>query len=209
MQCLITRKLHLLKPTSLFLSLGQVQSSQKINNDLSSRCEEWVLCFKVTLQDLPLSHSLSLPLPGCFARLLSPSSCFFSPFRTLSTFLLPGLCQVRSWSNAVTPGNWRRAEQYCPFAAGSREQEERRRWPALQHWQQGRDASGRAGMVPGALLGRLWLCIARPLQEWGNFAWYPWQALTFYSLKCSPWRSLGAGGVKQLCAAVNASNYQL
>lgn len=175
MQCLITRKLHILKPTSLFLLLGQVQPSQKTNNHLSLRCEEWVLCLKVTLLDLPLS----LSLPGHFARLLSPSSCFFSPFRTLPTFLLPGLCQVRSWSNAVTPGNWRRAEQYCPFAAGSREQEERRRWPAWQHWQQGRDARGRAGMLPGALLGRLRLCIARPPQEWGNFTDIPDKHLHF------------------------------
>lgn len=118
--------------------------------------------------------SLSPPLlPGHLARLLSPSSCFFSPFGTLSTFLLPGLCQVRSWSNTVTLGNWRWAEQYCPFAAGSWEQEEGRQWPALQHWQQGRDASSRAGMLPGVLLGQLWLCIARPLQEWGNFTDIP------------------------------------
>lgn len=74
MQCLINRKLHILKPTSLFLSLGQVQSSQKINNDLSSRCEEWVLCFKVTLQDLPLSLSPFLDAsPGCCHLLLASS----------------------------------------------------------------------------------------------------------------------------------------
>lgn len=113
-----------------------------------------------------LSHTHT---PLCFppdsARLLSFSSCFFSPFRTLSTFLLAGLCQVRSWSNTVTPGNWHWAEQYCPSAAGSREHEMGRQWPDLQHWQQGRNASGRAGMVPGALLRWLWLCIARPLQE--------------------------------------------
>lgn len=71
--------------------------------------------------DPPRFNSLSLLSQfGHFARLLSPSSWFFSPFRTLSTFLQPGLCQVRSWSNAVTPGNWRLAEQYCPLAAGSR-----------------------------------------------------------------------------------------
>lgn len=116
--------------------------------------------------DPPRFNSLSLLSQfGHFARLLSPSSWFFSPFRTLSTFLLPGLCQVRSWSNAGTPGNWRRAEQYCPLAAGSREQEERRWWPALQGWQQGRAASGRAGMVPGPLLGQRWVCMVRPLQE--------------------------------------------
>lgn len=130
--------------------------------------------------DPPRFNSLSLLSQfGHFARLLSPSSCCFSPFRTLSSFLLPGLCQVRSWSNAVTPGNWRRAEQYCPFAAGSREQEERRRWPALQRWQQGRDASGRAGMVPGPLLGQHWVCIARPLQERSNFTDIPDKHLHF------------------------------
>lgn len=43
----------------------------------------------------------------------------------------------------------------------------------------------------------------------GQLHWYPWQALTFYSLKCSPWQTLGADGVKQLCTAVTASNYQL
>lgn len=129
--------------------------------------------------DPPRFTTFSLSRPGHFARLLSPSCCFFSPFRTLSTFLLPGLCQVRSWSNAVTPGNWRWAEQYCPCAARSWEHKERRQWPAWQHWQQGRDASDTAGMVPGAMLGCLQLCFARPLQEQGNFTDLPDKHLNF------------------------------
>lgn len=34
-------------------------------------------------------------------------------------------------------------------------------------------------MVPGALLGQLGLCMARPLQEWGNFADIPDKHLRF------------------------------
>lgn len=170
---LITRKLHILKANlSLpFSGLGRAlikhsQAPQTVQPEVGA-------LLKVTL---PVSH------PGHFTRLLSPSSCFFSPFRTLSTSLLPGLCQVRSWSNAVTPGNWRQAEQYCPFAAGSWEYKERRQWPAWQCWQQGRDASGTAGMVPGAVLGGLRLCIAGLLQEWGNFADLPDKHLAFILL---------------------------
>lgn len=134
--CLITRKLHILKANlSLpFSGLGRAlikhsQAPQTVQPEVGA-------LLKVTL---PVSH------PGHFTRLLSPSSCFFSPFRTLSTSLLPGLCQVRSWSNTVTPGNWRQAEQYCPFAAGS--------WDTRRG---GSDLPGSAdsrGRMPAAQLG--------------------------------------------------------
>lgn len=113
--------------------------------------------------DPPRFNSLSLLSQfGHFARLLSPSPCFFSPFRTLSTFLLPGLCQVRSWSNAVTPGNWRRAEQYCPLAAGS---ESRRRG--------GCDLPCSADSRGGLPVAGLGCCQAPCWDSAGSALWHP------------------------------------
>lgn len=130
--------------------------------------------------DLPRFNSLSL-LSQCWT-LRQVAVTFFVILLTFQNIVYFPPAWLMSGEELIQRRHTRQlalGRAILSLCCWQREQEERRRWPALQRWQQGRAASGRAGMVPGPLLGQHWVCIVRPLQEQSNFADIPDKHLYF------------------------------